>query len=100
MIHQIKQMQILVKSILVNNDKARDNDNLIILKVWAEQNPSLRGATSFVDFSKDFVKGKYSSVESITRARRKIQELNPELRGFKYNSRQNNEAEVRQNINK
>ena len=99
MIHQIKQMQVLVKSILTEFRPARDNDNLLILKVWASQNPSLRGNTSFVEFSRGFLNGTYASAESITRARRKVQELNEDLRGIKYDSRKSNEKEVRQNIN-
>jgi len=44
------------------------------------------------------VDGHLSSTESITRARRKCQELYPELRGVNYNKRQANQSDVKKQL--
>jgi hypothetical protein len=46
------------------------------------------------------VNGNLPSPDTITRARRKIQEKHPELRGVNYVERQKLEKQVRENINK
>jgi hypothetical protein len=45
-----------------------------------------------------FITKKLPSMESITRARRKLQELHPELRGLKYDKRQNNQKIYKQDL--
>ncbi len=88
-----------VKKILKENPKARDNDNLLILKVWAEQEPSLRRTSfSFVNFSYYFINGIFHSTESICRARRKIQEEFPEYRGKSYKAKQNHQEDVKEQL--
>jgi hypothetical protein len=42
MIQKIKNIKPLVKSILENYPATRDDDNKLLLKVWAFQNPKLR----------------------------------------------------------
>lgn len=88
-----------VKQILQHHPECRDDDNLLILKVWAEQNPMLRDhSTSFVAFSHQFLSGKYASGESIVRVRRKLQEKHEDLRGKKYKERHNEQENVKQQI--
>jgi len=55
---------------------------------------------SAIEFLEVMVNGNLPSPDTITRARRKIQEKHPELRGVKYEEKQKFEKQVRENINK
>ncbi len=99
-VKKVKNLKPIVKSILEKEKVTRDCDKLLVLKVWAEQNPLLRHeTTSFVSFSFDFIEGKYANFETITRARRQIQEENEHLRGDNYANRKSIEKDTRNNIN-
>jgi len=88
MINKIKNIKDTVRRILMNHPETRDDDNLLYLKVWAEQNPTLRSpSTSFYGFAEDFLAERYADTESIRRTRQKRQEQPPELRGKKYRAR-------------
>ena len=89
-----------VKEILTNEPETRDNDNLLILKVWAKQNPFLRRKeVTFLDFAVGFKGGQYASTESVRRCRQKLQELNPSLRGKNYKKRHDEQASVKDQLN-
>ena len=95
----IIKVSAVVKQLLTDQPKTRDSDNLLILKVWAEQEPSLRRTSfSFVNFSYYFINGIFHSTESICRARRKIQEEFPSLRGASYKARQNHQEDVKEQL--
>lgn len=66
-----------VKDLLVKYPQLRDSDKRLIWAIWTVSNK-----TSFGSITKDSFYSANSS-ESITRARRKVQELNPELRPTK-----------------
>jgi hypothetical protein len=100
MIREIKRIKPLVKELLKEFPLTRDNDNLLLLKVWAEQDNTLRMNKSFLDFSVGMIAGKYMKFESVSRARRKVQEENPELRGKYYKDRKELAEEIRLGINK
>lgn len=73
-----------VEKILREQPETRDDDKLLILKVWAEQNPELRNPNfNFLSFGEGFLRGRYANPESIRRSRQKIQEHMPELAGTK-----------------
>jgi hypothetical protein len=55
---------------------------------------------SAIELLEVMVNGNLPSPDTITRARRKIQEKHPELRGVKYEEKQKFEKQVRENINK
>lgn len=77
-----------MKKLLVQHADTRDNDRLLMLKVWSEQNKHLRSRTfTFYSFALDFIDGTYADPGSIRRTRQKIQELNPHLRGVGYHQR-------------
>lgn len=76
----------------------RDDDNLLMLKVWKRQNPDLANI-SFLEFSQKFVEKHYSNPESIRRSRQSIQEKEPDLRGKKYYERKGEEQKVAAEIN-
>ena len=88
-----------VKEILEKEPITRDNDHLLILKVWATQNPRLRDhRATFWDFATGFKSGRYATPESVTRCRRKYQEKYPNLRGKNYQARQGEQENVKQQI--
>jgi hypothetical protein len=98
-IKKIKKLEVIVEKFLLMQPETRDNDKLLILKVWAYQNPSIRQPEfSFLNFATSYLKGSYADSESITRARRKLQENNPNLRGEKWYERHEEAAKVRNEI--
>lgn len=97
-ITRIIKIKDTVHRILKEQSDTRDNDRLLLLKVWAEQVPELRGNMSFVDFSKIYLSGKLVDTESVRRSRQKIQEQNPELKGNFHHKRKQSEEEMRANI--
>ena len=99
MINQIESISSLVKDLLSRFPETRDNDYLLILKVWSTQNNHLRNRTyTFYGFALDFLDGNYAHPESIRRSRQKIQELNPSLRGVGWYKRKELKKEVQRSI--
>lgn len=89
----------IVKQTLTVFPETRDNDNLLILKVWKWQDKDLLDSKfTFWDFAVKFQADFYSPMYSITRARRKLQELNPELRGEKWLKRHEHEETVKEEL--
>lgn len=88
----------------VNNSKCKDNDERLVAVFWWNEihdkklslNPN---GLTIVDFLQMYSEGKLTSADIITRARRKAQEENPELRGTKWKERHNEEKLVRDEIN-
>ena len=75
----------VVEFYLINEPKTRDNDNFLLSRIWNLEMYGRGLDTS--NFLSEFAKGKFTSAETIVRHRRKLQELNPELRGEKYKLR-------------
>ena len=79
-----------VETLLKEHPHLRDSDDKLLSNVWHKElltmgkNPNTM--TGF-ELLKIFSSGKLSTPESVTRARRKIQELNPALRGQSYKNR-------------
>ena len=67
----------IVEEILREDKLAREDDNYLIFKVVQRINPELAGS-AFVNVMFN-AKSKGISFESITRARRKVQQKHPEL---------------------
>lgn len=96
----IKKVSEVVEHILINDPQTRESDEMLILKVWAFQNPNIRKKDfSFVQFSHGFLGGRFHSTGSIMRARRKIQEIREDLRGSNYKSRQSHQKDVKNQLN-
>lgn len=70
----------IVKEILKNKTKARDDDNVLYAYFLNSLGFSVR-RTSFWEITRRVVNGDLPSIESVGRVRRKVQELNPELVG-------------------
>ena len=95
----IKKAGEIVEKILEAYPETRESDELLILKVWATQNPQIRDKSfSFVAFSHDFLSGKFHSTGSISRARRKLQEKREDLRGSNYHKRHKHTQEVKKQL--
>ncbi len=91
----------IVKEILIADDHSRDNDELLMINVWNKQSSKISNKHySFEDFSISFANGDLFKSESITRARRKLQEIHPELRGESYKARHDHSEIVKEDIKK
>lgn len=79
----LNTMESRVLNILIVNPESRDNDRLLFVEYLKRYNPELvqRG------YADVMLSGDLPSYEGITRARRKLQEKNPELRGILYEQR-------------
>lgn len=91
MFDEIIKIKDVVKELLIQYPETRDNDNLLMLKVWRRQYPGLPNS-EFSTFANYLVLNKFKSPESIRRSRQKIQEQNPHLRG-KLREQRKKEAE-------
>lgn len=88
-----------VRDILIDCPATRDNDRLLLLKVWAVQYPRLRDTHfAFVHFSNLLLSGKLADSESVRRSRQKLQQDNPELRGGSVGIRSDFAQEMKSNI--
>lgn len=100
MLNKINNLKEIIQQILTSYPDTRDNDRLLMLKVWAFENPRLRDDPnfSFKQFGNVFKDGYYTDPESIRRTRQKIQESYYHLRGKNYKNRKNYSEEVRQEM--
>lgn len=90
----------LVKNLLEKHSYLRDNDKKLVANIWAKEIGSKFKNIDLNTFLKDyFINGNVTSSDTITRARRKVQEEFLELRGNIVSIRKELEKEVRQNIN-
>ena len=99
---QIKTKMAQVQVILTKMPETRDNDRELITTYWRIEQPMLFAFRNAEAVLLALVNKQLASPDDITRARRKVQQLCPELRGSTWRERQryNAEEEVRTNINK
>lgn len=101
---QILKTTDVVKEFLNKHPTLRDDDKRLVANFWNAELKS-KGVDIAMLKASDFVKnyflnGEITNPDTITRARRKVQETCPELRGDVWNSRKGIEKDVRKNINK
>lgn len=95
---QIKNLKEVVTTLLTNDKRYRDSDKKLSAKIWSIQfggHERLKNMSAYeflCEYAKDDTE--LLSQESIGRARRKLQEENPELRGSKYQEKQEEQQEV------
>jgi len=82
---QILKIRPLVAEILKKDVEARDDDNVLLVRVW--QRLGIKDNTSFKKFKFNLIMGKLSLPESVMRSRRALQEKYPSLRGELYEPR-------------
>jgi hypothetical protein len=97
---EIDVLQDVVEKLLYADEKYRDSDKMLCARIWTTQSGGLDKIKklSAYDFLCEYVKPDsiYYSQESIGRARRKLQEENPHLRGKFYREKQNKTKDVQQ----
>lgn len=80
-----------VKMILQNWAKARDDD-MLLYAIFLHMNKIVTTDEKFFDVMSKAKERGIPSYESVTRARRKVQEKEPDLRGLRYQQRKKEEA--------
>lgn len=93
---QVMKVSPLVAKTLANHPETRDDDNRLCISIWKAQGASERD--SIKSFKYKLVRGKYSTPETITRSRRRLQELYPTLRGTLYKQRHDAEERMRNQL--
>jgi|TARA_R100000482_G_scaffold124916_4_gene79885 hypothetical protein len=88
----------IVEKQLKTNPKLRDSDSKLVATIW--YNSTHIKDMSALDLLKAIGNGDLVSWSSITRVRRKLQEINPELRGRKYQKRQESTKKYVEKIRK
>ncbi len=88
----IKNLEKRVTYWLKEKPETRDNDQKLAACIWTSDigNAEICKNMSAWDFLLKFAKNKYTNPDSISRCRQKVQEHNAELRGKKWEKRQNN----------
>jgi hypothetical protein len=97
----LKQIGPRVKRVLQDNPSTRNNDNKLTAIIWSQdlrQQGKDANLLTAQGFMKMYYEGKLTNSDSITRARRKLQELHPELRGKNYQARQANQEKVKKDL--
>lgn len=100
---KIKPSSVLdrVKTLLKENPRLRDADTSLVSNIWYREiknlgkNPNKISAFDFLSIHSE---GRLSNSESIRRCRQKLQEEFPELRGQKYEARQNNKGNIKEDL--
>jgi hypothetical protein len=100
MIKQIKSIEPEIELMLSQYPELRDNDNRLYVNLILRLDPVLRNKNTDANYLlSNMALGNYPAFESVTRARRKVQERREDLRGERYGKRKELEKEVRDNIN-
>ena len=87
-----------VKVILEKDPRTRDDDKLLCSIIWYKSIGTTMKTMSAVDFLKMYVNGDLVNHDTITRARRKVQEENISLRGENYSGRQAHQDDVKADL--
>ena len=90
-----------VKALIMQYTDFKDNDNQLVAWIWKLELEALgypSTNTPASNFFKMMAWGKFTSSETITRVRRKLQEEFPELRGKNYDKRQAKQSEVKKDL--
>jgi hypothetical protein len=103
-VNEIKELTDKVKLLLQAHPHLRDSDKRLVANIWVFDVTSNHGkgieSITSLELLNDLAEGLLTNYDSISRARRKVQELYPELRGTKYGDRKQEEKDTREYINK
>jgi hypothetical protein len=101
MIQKIKNMQEVVTTALEKYAHLRDDDNRLVAYIWWKnlKDNNIPEDIITMDFLQLYASNQLPQADVITRARRKVQEDNPKLRGKLWNERHQLKEEVKNNIN-
>lgn len=99
---ELKQLQTIVCAILESEAIYRDDDKKLCCRIWATQLGGIertKQITAYNFFTTYVANDTYLySQDTITRARRLLQEKHPELRGLKWKERQKEQDSVKEII--
>lgn len=84
---KLREAERIVTELLTEKPITRDDDRLLVWLFWRKQFERIDNY-SLEMFRSAFLGGMLSPPETITRARRKVQEKRPDLRGISYESRE------------
>jgi hypothetical protein len=92
-----------IEEVLVALTHCRDDDHRLIANIWQKELLEQMGLDKYKSLTAQellgiYAKHKLSSPESIRRMRQKIQEIQPLMRGSKYQDRQRYQGEVKKEI--
>ncbi len=79
----------------------KDNDQQLVAWYWKLEMEAMgypSSNTTAMNFLKLMANGRLTSSDTITRVRRLVQEETPELRGAKYNQRQDKQSSVKKDL--
>ena len=88
-----------VEKLLTKYPQLRDNDERLMANIWWDHLPNL-GDISGKDILSMLSKRELPSYESVSRCRRKIQEMHPALRGKKWEARHKRAKKIKEAIPK
>ena len=94
-------MQVVVKACLEKYPQYKDDDNQLVSYIWwahLKKNGINTDNISATKFLLLYSNGDLPQADVITRARRKVQEENPHLRGKLYEERHEQKKKVRKDI--
>ena len=96
----MKNLEFIITDILKNNPKARDDDHVLAGAVWIRElgGSEIAREMGLWEFMRLFMTHDIANFESIVRCRRKVQELNTDLRGTKYEFRHNRQKDVKEQL--
>lgn len=106
--NSLKKIKDKVKHLLIKHPKTRDNDNELVCWFWYYECTEVNfhhkdfmpNKLSMLNFLSQYKKGLYTNSDNITRVRRKLQELDPGLRGENYKKRHESANYIKNNIKK
>jgi hypothetical protein len=103
-VNEIKELTDKVTVLLRSHPHLRDSDKRLVANIWVLDVTSLHKKPieeiTSLEFLNALAEGHLTNHDSITRARRKVQETNLSLRGKKYADRSQEAKDTRENINK
>tara|TARA_Y100000593_G_scaffold58461_1_gene108622 strand:+ start:788 stop:1087 length:300 start_codon:yes stop_codon:yes gene_type:complete len=91
-------MQDRVDKILINIPRCRDCDVYLIYEIWAKEMKVDINKVSLLDTLSLWKNKKISHPSAIMRARRKVQEQNPQTRGKVWEQRHEQQRNVRRDL--
>lgn len=95
-LRQYLKIKPLVANVLYNQPETRDDDVLLMFKIWDIQ--SNGKINQYDEFKKMLASGKLALPTTIVRSRNKLQEKNVELRGKNYEKRKEQEKLISSQI--
>ena len=91
-----KKIQEMVEKSLQEDIRARDNDMRLVALIWHKELGILKDKC--MPMLELIAYNKVTNFESVSRCRRKLQELYPDLRGKKYKERHLKQEEIKKDL--